>query len=369
MLSLLTVTFTEPKERAKAFGVYRVVTGGGAAIGLIAGGILTQYLDWRWCMYVNIPIALAAAVAASRVLRESKANSGTAYEAPGTLLSIAGLVVLVYGFTRAEQHGWSSPRTWFCLLAAAMLLAAFAVVEKRSGHPLLPLRVLTERNRAGAFLTSALTGLALFGFVLFTTYYFQLVLGWSALRSGFAYLPFSASMTLSSYAASRLLPQHGPRRLMLTGFLLAIAGMLWLARLTPTSPAPPTCSPRSSCSPAAPDSASSPSPAPRASASRTGTRAWPGPSSTRPTRPAVRSAPPFSTPSLPPRPPATLTTHLAKTAPGAGKLLQAQGAVHGYAVAFLWGAVILPAAALATAFLVTASPDELDTAERAVALH
>ncbi|WP_344829424.1 MFS transporter [Actinocorallia longicatena] len=234
-LSLLTVTFTDVRERAKAFGVYGAIAGGGAAIGLIVGGVLTEYLDWRWCLFVNIPIAILAAVAARRVLSESKADGSTSYDIPGAVLSTLGLVSLVFGFTQAETHGWGSPKSWGYLVAAGFLLVGFVVWELRSDNPLLPMRVLTERNRGGAYLTSLLLGVGMFGMFLFMTYYFQLILGYSALKTGFAFLPFSIGIIVSAAAASQLLPRFGPRATMLTGFVLAILGMLGLAQLTPTS--------------------------------------------------------------------------------------------------------------------------------------
>ncbi|MEO5874450.1 MAG: MFS transporter [Streptosporangiaceae bacterium] len=234
-LSLLTVTFTDVRERAKAFGVYGAIAGGGAAIGLVVGGVLTEYLDWRWCLYVNIPIAITAAFFAQRVLSESKAGGSTKYDIPGALLSTGGLVALVYGFTQAENHGWSSPQSWLYLVAAGILLVGFVLVELRSDNPLLPMRVLTERNRGGAYLGSLLLGVGMFGMFLFMTYYFQLILGFSALKTGFAFLPFSAGIIGAAATASTIQPRIGPRNTMLIGFTLAILGMLGLTQLTPTS--------------------------------------------------------------------------------------------------------------------------------------
>ena len=234
-LSMLTVTFTDAKERARAFGVYGAIAGGGAAIGLIVGGVLTEYLNWRWCLYVNAPICLLAAAAALRVLRESKAEGRTNYDVPGAVLSIAGLISLVYGFTQAVNHGWGSPQTYLYLVAAAVLLVAFVVVEVRTANPLLPMRVLTERNRGGAFFASLMVGVGMFGMFLFLTYYFQGILGYSALEAGFAFLPFSAGMIVSAGTASVLLPRIGPRPTMLAGFVLALAGMVWLTQLSPTT--------------------------------------------------------------------------------------------------------------------------------------
>ena len=230
-LSLITVTFTEAKERAKAFGVYGGISGGGAAIGLIAGGVLTQYATWRWCLLVNVPVALFAALAALRLVKESRATGNTKYDIPGALVSTLGLVSLVYGFTKATVDGWGSPTTVGFLLAAVVLLGAFVVIERRTTHPLLPLRVILDRNRGGSFLISFLTGMALLGMFLFLTFYFQGTLHYSALKSGFAFLPFSAGIVLGAGLASRYLPKIGPRPLMVAGFLLAVIGCGWLTQV------------------------------------------------------------------------------------------------------------------------------------------
>ena len=230
-LSLLTVTFTEPKERAKAFGVYGAIAGGGAAIGLILGGVLTQYATWRWCLLINTPIGAVAAMSAVRFIRESKAHGDTRYDLPGAVSSTAGLVALVYGFTMADQDGWHSKTTIGFLIAAVALLGAFVVIELRTTHPLLPMRILEDRNRGGSFLGSFMAGVGLFGMFLFLTYYLQGTLGYSALKSGIAYLPFSAGIILAAGMASKLLPKYGPRPLMGTGFFACSAGLAWLTTI------------------------------------------------------------------------------------------------------------------------------------------
>ncbi len=168
-LSLLTVTFTDPKERSRAFGVYGAVAGGGAAIGLVLGGLLTQYASWRWTLLINTPIAVVAAVMALRVVNESRAEGDRHYDIPGAALITGGLLALVYGFTRAETSGWGAPVTVALLVGGAALIAAFVIVERVSAHPLLPLRVVLDRNRGGSFLASLLVGVALFGVFLFLT--------------------------------------------------------------------------------------------------------------------------------------------------------------------------------------------------------
>ncbi|WJY50932.1 MFS transporter [Streptomyces chengbuensis] len=232
-LSLLAVMFTDAKERAKAFGVYGAIAGGGGAVGLILGGFLTEYLDWRWTFYVNIPFAVVAAVGAWLVIREpAGGRNRSPLDVPGVLLSTLGLVALVYGFTRAESHGWTDATTVGLFVASAVLLAAFVAVEARVASPLLPLRVLTERNRGGVYLSLGLAVIAMFGLFLFLTYYLQIVKGYSPVRTGFAFLPMIAGMiTGSTQIGARLMTRVPPRLLMGPGFLVAATGMLLLTQL------------------------------------------------------------------------------------------------------------------------------------------
>jgi EmrB/QacA subfamily drug resistance transporter len=230
-LSLLTVTFTEPKERATAFGVYGGISGGGAAIGLILGGVLTEFASWRWCLLVNVPVALLAAAGALYLIKESRAEGDAHYDIPGAVTVTVGLVALVYGFTKAETNGWASSTTIVFLVLAAVLLVAFILIEQRSAHPLLPLRVMLERNRGGSFLASLLIGSALFGMFLFLTYYLQGTLHYSALKTGFAFMPFSVGVIVSAAAASKLLPRIGPRSLMVAGMALSTVGMSWFTQI------------------------------------------------------------------------------------------------------------------------------------------
>ncbi|MGA2208581.1 MAG: MFS transporter [Acidimicrobiales bacterium] len=230
-LSLLTVTFTEPHERARAFGVYGAIAGGGAAIGLILGGVLTQYASWRWTLLINVPIAIVAAALAGLEIRESRAEGTGRYDVPGALTVTGGLLALVYGFTRAASDGWGATVTVSLLAAAAVLLITFVVVEMRSSHPLLPLRVVLDRNRGGSFLASLLVGIALFGTFLFLTYYMQGTLGYSALKTGFAFLPFSAGIIGAAMLASGLLPRFGPRAVMAVGLTLGAIGLAWFTQI------------------------------------------------------------------------------------------------------------------------------------------
>jgi EmrB/QacA subfamily drug resistance transporter len=230
-LSLLTVTFTDAKERSRAFGVYGAIAGGGGAIGLLMGGLLTEYASWRWTLLVSTPIAIIAAVAAFRFVGESRAEGNTRYDLPGAFTSTAGLVALVYGFTKAASDGWDAPITIVLLAGAAVLLFSFIVIELRSSHPLLPMRVILDRNRGGAFLSALLIGVGLFGVFLFLTYYLQVTRGYSAMETGVAFLPFTVGIILGAGLSAQLLPRVGPRILMFSGMLLAAAGMVLLTRI------------------------------------------------------------------------------------------------------------------------------------------
>lgn len=234
-LSLITVTFTEPRERAKAFGVFGALAGGGAAIGLVVGGVLTEYFSWRWCLGVNVPIAVLTAFAAVPLVHESKAPGDTHYDVPGAVLATAGLVSLVYGFTEAAKQdvGWSHPRTIAFLVAAGVLLVAFLVLEGRVRNPLLPLHIVRDRNRGGSYLMFLLVAAGLFAMFLFVTFYLQAVLGYSPLKAGFAFLPFSGGIILSAGVVAQLLPRVGPRPLIIIGLSMATAGMLGLTQIGP----------------------------------------------------------------------------------------------------------------------------------------
>ncbi|MEV5145510.1 MFS transporter [Streptomyces sp. NPDC052727] len=232
-LSLLAVMFTDAKERAKAFGIYGAIAGGGGAVGLILGGFLTEYLDWRWTFFVNVPFAVVAAAGAYFVIREPEGGRNrNPLDIPGVLLSTLGLVALVYGFTRAESDGWGDAVTVSMFVASVVLLVAFAVVEARVKAPLLPLRVVTDRNRGGIYLSLGLAIIGMFGLFLFLTYYLQVVKGYSPVKTGFAFLPMVAGMiTGSTQIGTRLMTRVPARLLMGPGFLVAALGMLLLTQL------------------------------------------------------------------------------------------------------------------------------------------
>ncbi len=225
-LSLIQVTFTEAKERARAFGVFGGISGGGAAIGLIVGGLLTQYVSWRWTLLINVPIAIGAALFATRLVSESRAERRSGYDIPGALTSTLGLLALVYGFTKAETDHWGSATTLSFVVVGVALLAVFTLIESRTANPLLPLRVVLDRNRGGSFLSMLLLGIGLFATFLFLTYYFQQILGYSAIKTGFAFLPFSVGIVAGAATASQLLPRIGPRPLIVGGLLLAAGGLV-----------------------------------------------------------------------------------------------------------------------------------------------
>jgi len=234
-LSLINVTFTLPKERARAFGVYGAISGGGAAIGLILGGTLTEYANWRWCLGVNVPIAIIAVLLAIPFIHESKAPGDRSYDIPGAITVTLGLLSLVYGFSQAVGHGWGNSSTYRYFIFSAIFLAAFLILESKVKNPLLPLRVLTERNRGGSYISSILVGTGLFAMFLFLSIYMQSFLGYSSLRAGFAFLPFSAGVIVFAGVASQLLPKVGPRPLLVTGLIAGGIGLLYLSRITPTS--------------------------------------------------------------------------------------------------------------------------------------
>jgi MFS family permease len=234
-LSLISVTFTDSKERAKAFGVYGALSGGGAAIGLVLGGILTEYASWHWTLLVNVPIAIIAVFLAIPYVRESRATGNTKYDIPGAITSTLGLVSLVYGITQAESAGWNGTSTLGFMGLGIALLLLFLFIESRSSHPLLPIKILRNRNRGGAYLASFFVGVGLFAMFLFLTYFFQGVLGYTPLTSGLLFLPFSAGIVVSAGIASQLLPRFGPRWVTGAGFLLAVTGMVLLQRMSPTS--------------------------------------------------------------------------------------------------------------------------------------
>jgi EmrB/QacA subfamily drug resistance transporter len=230
-LSLLSVGFTERSERTRAFGVYSAVLGAGSTIGLLLGGALTEYLNWRWVLYINIPIAVIALILAVPLVRESRAGGDTRYDIPGAVLITAGIALLVYGFSKAVTDRLGSAITIGSIVGALVLIAAFGISQTRVRNPLLPLRVVSDRNRAGAFITSFLVTCGLFGLFLFLTYYFQLTLGYSALKTGFAYLPLTVGIIFGAGIVTGLMRFVPPRVIIAAGFLCCAGGLLWFSRI------------------------------------------------------------------------------------------------------------------------------------------
>jgi EmrB/QacA subfamily drug resistance transporter len=234
VLSLLTTTFTDAHERARAFGIYVTIAIGGAAFGLILGGLLTQYLDWRWCLYVNLPIAAVVTFGAITLIPTRPGRSGVRLDIPGVVLGCGGLVALVYGLGEAGTKGWSSTTVVVSLVIAVLLLCGFVLVQAKVDSPLLPLRILRDRNRAGAFLTTLLAQIGLFGTFFFLTYLLQTVDHYSPLVTGVAFLPLMAANAIgATQIASRLMNRVRTRFLVVPGLLLAALGASLLTQLTP----------------------------------------------------------------------------------------------------------------------------------------
>src|SRR5499425_724127 len=235
-LALITTTFAEGPPRTRAFGVYAAMSIAGGAIGLIGGGLLTTYASWRWVLFVNVPIGAAVALAAPRVLAETPRRRGR-FDLPGALTGTAGITALVYGLISAATtpngvSHWADAKVIAALSAAAVLLAAFAVIETRSRYALLPVRLLRDRTRTGAYLSYAGVGIFIFGMFFFLTVFMQAVWGYSALKTGVAYLPFTAALFLGAGAVAQLVPKIGARPLLLAGSAAAAGGLYWLSRIT-----------------------------------------------------------------------------------------------------------------------------------------
>ena len=235
-LSLITTTFPEGPPRNRAMGVYAAMSIAGGAIGLIGGGLLTTYASWRWVLFVNVPIGAAVALAAPRVLAESPRRRG-AFDLPGAITGTAGIAALVYGLITAATtpdgvSHWGDAKVLASLSAAAVLLAAFAVIETRTAQALLPVRLLRDRNRTGAYLSYAGVGIFIFGMFFFLTVFMQAVWGYSALKTGVSYLPFTGALLIASGAAAQLVPRIGARPLLIAGSAASTGGFYWLSRIS-----------------------------------------------------------------------------------------------------------------------------------------
>jgi EmrB/QacA subfamily drug resistance transporter len=233
-LSLLTTTFTEPRERGRAFGIYGAIAAAGGAVGLLLGGALTEYLSWRWTLYVNLIFAAVAFAGALLLLERQPSPARARLDIPGVLGVSGALFCLVYGFSNAATHTWSTPSTWGFLAAGVVLLAAFAWWQGRAPDPLLPPRVVLDRNRGGAYASMLLASAGMFGTFLFLTYYLQQTLGYTPVVTGFAFLPIAGGIAVTANLSTIvLMPRFGPRPLVATGMLVAAGAMAWFAQLGP----------------------------------------------------------------------------------------------------------------------------------------
>jgi EmrB/QacA subfamily drug resistance transporter len=235
-LGLLTVTFAGSPDRPTAFGIFGAIAGGGASLGLLLGGALTQILSWRWCLYVNLVIAVPTTLVAFRILVNHGAPQRDPIDIPGVLTSALGLFALVYGFSNAETHSWGATATIVALVASPVLLTAFVLIERRAAHPLLPLHIIWDRARGGAYTTIALAGAGIFAVFLFLTYFLQQQRGLSPLTTGLAFLPLTGVLVVTSTTVQTRVIQHsGVKPLVLGGMTLAAIGMFLFTRLTPGS--------------------------------------------------------------------------------------------------------------------------------------
>jgi EmrB/QacA subfamily drug resistance transporter len=235
-LGLLTLTFAESPDRPKAFGIFGAIAGGGASVGLLLGGALTQVLSWRWCLYVNLAIAVPTAIFALRLLVNASDPDRARVDMYGLLAGSTGLFALVYGFSNAETQSWTASATIIALAASVVLLCAFVVIEKRVAHPLLPLHILLDRGRGGAYVSVLLSAAGIFAAFFFLTYYMQQTLLFSPLTTGLSFLPMTGVLVATSITVqTKVLPRTGAKPLVMAGMTLGMIAMILLTRLTPGS--------------------------------------------------------------------------------------------------------------------------------------
>ncbi|MGY4859801.1 MFS transporter [Cryobacterium sp. AP23] len=232
-LAVLTTTFTIPKERARAFGVFGAIAGAGGAVGLLLGGYLTEYFDWRWNLYINVFIAIVAVIGAAIFVDHlQRTGPSPKLDIPGTILVSAALFGLVYGFSNAETDGWDSPMTWGMLAGAVVLLVGFVLWQRKAAHPLLPLAIVLDRNRGAAYLSVMIAGAGMFGIFLFVTYYLQASLGFTPMQTGFSFLPMIAMLVLAAQLSTNIfVPRFGPKIMVPFGMSLGAIGMILLTNL------------------------------------------------------------------------------------------------------------------------------------------
>ena len=229
-LALITTNFEEGAERNKAFGVFAAVSGSGAAIGLLAGGALTSWLDWRWVFFVNVPLGIALAVLGPMYINESEKRPGQ-FDIAGALTSTVGMSSLVYGFINAAQHGWAKPLTIGSFILSVILLASFFVIERRTREPITPLHLFANRNRASTYVIMLFLAAALFSMFFFLTQFVQEVLGYSPIKAGVAFLPVSAGIIISATVCSQFLVKVGPKPFLMVGAVMSTGGLAWLSRI------------------------------------------------------------------------------------------------------------------------------------------
>ena len=235
-LGLLTVTFADSPDRGTAFGIFGAIAGGGASLGLLLGGALTQALSWRWCLYVNLVIAIPTAMIALRLLVNHRDPDPGGFDIPGLLAGSAGVFALVFGFSNAETQSWTASATIIALVASVLLLVSFRVIEGRAKHPLLPLHVVRDRARGGAYVSILVAAAGIFGVFFFLTFYLQQNLRFSPLTTGLAFLPMTAAIVVTSTTAqTKILPRTGAKPLVMIGMALGAIAMFLFTRLSPTS--------------------------------------------------------------------------------------------------------------------------------------
>jgi EmrB/QacA subfamily drug resistance transporter len=233
-LSLIADSFREGAERNRALGVYAGAAGGGGAVGLIVGGLIVNYLSWRWVLFVNVPIAIAVAGAAPRVLAASRSLQGR-LDLPGAVSVTAGMTLLVYGLSRAATSGWTDATTIVALGVGVALLVLFVLIELRSAQPLMPLHILAARNRDGAYVLRMIAGAMTLSVLFFLTQFVQNVLGYTPLQAGFAFLPLGVGVVITAQITSRIVGRTGPKLPISAGALVVSGALVWLSQLTPAS--------------------------------------------------------------------------------------------------------------------------------------
>ncbi|MGI9008549.1 MAG: MFS transporter [Streptosporangiaceae bacterium] len=232
VLATIISGFPEGRERTRALGIFTAVMMGGASLGLVLGGLITEWASWRWVLFINVPIGVAVLVAAPRILPESARQPGR-FDLVGALTSTAGMSALVYAFLRAAASGWTDRLTVAAFAAAAALLGAFVLNEARSPQPITPLRLFADRSRSGSNVARLQLVAGMFGMFCFLTQYVQEILRFSPLKAGIAFVPMTGALFTVSRLAPRLIARFGPKRPMVAGLLPVVAGMSWLTQITP----------------------------------------------------------------------------------------------------------------------------------------